>query len=297
MSKTIVKSALALNAHWFMNKLQEEPLADLKTCYPSGNDFVFEYSVDVVQAHIDALDTFLSDHDENFVLSDTVPKGSDLVIDSVLDVTFKKYNFNSVDFKRHLKPPNALNKKVVRGVDGRPEKAEYFIRDSEGVETLACTINFYFILDANGLMSRRSEHLSYELKAGGKTGPAVIKDKFYDLATPSDMAIVINERKQGRNAIIDEIKAVLLGTLSAANPSFTTEQVLALGVPFWDEQEENVQHFTELGTSDFKDSVAAIDLGTTAHDWLNEEVQPGLNLRDYLVAKLTYTATSNHPDA
>ena len=201
-------------------------------------------------------------------------------------------HINQVDFKRDLKSDVALQKELTRSADGRPLYAEYF---HDGV--LIAKIYFYFILDASGLITRRSEYLHYIKNDNSENSPIIIKDKTYNFASATDFSFVIKERQEGRQAIIDEIKAVLLLTLSNANPTFTVEQVIALGIPFFDEQDNNIKHFVELGTSEFKDALVAIDLVTTAHDWLNEEVAPSLNLRDYMVAKLTYTSASNHPDA
>lgn len=199
---------------------------------------------------------------------------------------------NQVDFKRDLQSDVALNKKLTRSVDGRPKVAEYFYND-----VLMAKIYFYFILDATGLITRRTEHLHYIKNDDSENSPITIKDKTYNFADPTDFAFVIKERQMGREAIIDEIKAVLLLTLSAANPTYTVEQVVGLGVPFFDEMDVAIKHFIDLGMPDFKDALLAIDLLTTDHDWLNIEVASDVDLRDYMVSKLTYTAVSNHPDA
>ena len=222
---------------------------------------------------------------------------------SPLDVSFYRVSYlvnednsdveiNQVDFKRDLQSDVALNKKLTRNVDGRPLVAEYFY----GVDLIA-KIYFYFILSSSGLIVRRTEHLHYIKNDATESPPITIKDKSYSFADPTDFAFVIKERQMGRGAIIDEIKAVLLLVLSAANPQSTVEEVVGMGVAFFDEMDTNIKHFIDLGLSDFKDALLAIDLTATDHEWLNVEVAQSVDLRDYMVSKLTYTAESNHPDA
>jgi hypothetical protein len=297
MTHEIVKTNLDLNTHWFLNEINKKPLTDFESCYPNGNDYIFKYKVPFLQSHTDALDNLLLQHDSDFSFpEDEKVLGKDLLIQSVLEERYKNYTFNSVDFKRHLVPSAALNKKVTKMADGRPEKAEYFL-DENGQKVLMATIFFYFILDVNGLVSRRSEHLQYEKKQGGKTQAAVIKDKNYDFSNPFDAATVLGERQDGRSSIIAEIKATLLGVLSVANPNLSVLQIVSLGILFFDEKDDLIKHFIELGTEEFKTDLENINLNTTTYTWLLLEVAPSFNLRDYMVSKLTYTAESNHPDA
>lgn len=299
MSDTITKTNLSLNNEWFLNEIKDNKLQDFECCYPNGNDFVFKYSAPVLQTHIEALDALLTNHDVNFSFDNQQELfGKDLIISKVLDDRFRGYHFNSVDFKRHLVPEVALNKKVTRREDGRPEKAEYFIKDGVNGDTLVATIYFYFDIDGgSGLLNRRSEHLVYKKKDGSNAPAAVIKDKFYDMQNQYDAAKMLEERRYGRELVIDEIKATLLGVLSAANPSLTTGQVIGLGVQFFNDKDNLIKNFIDLGTDEFKNDLAAIDLSVTTYTWILTEVSPGINLRDYMVNRLTYTATSNHPEA
>lgn len=227
------------------------------------------------------------------------PVGDDLLIEEVLENQFKKYKFNAVDFKRHLKPPNALDKRTYKRTDGRPEKAEYFIVRDDETEVLVATVYFYFIINPEGVVTRRTEHLKYKRKNGNETDPIVIKNKVYNLLNKEDFTLAIEESEKGRKHIISEIKGVLLGRLTEENPTLTPKQVKALGKPFFNEQKTNIENFIELADEDFRDAVLAIDLNTTPHDWLSVEVVPssGVTLKDYMVATLTYSAISNHPDA
>jgi hypothetical protein len=292
MTHEITKTDLSLNTHWFLNEINKKPLNDFESCYPNGNDFVFKYKVPVLQAHTDALNTLLLQHDSDFsFLEEQKVLGKDLLIQNNLEERFKTYNFNSVDFKRHLKPEIALNKKVTRREDGRPDKAEYFF-------DVAATINFYFIIDSDsGLVQRRTEELVYKKLDNTDSPKARIKDKIYDLNNSYDAAKVLEERRHGRALILDEIKATLLGVLSLANPNLTSTQVIGLGVQFFHDKEVLVNDFINLGTEDFKNDLANINLGTTTYTWLLVEISAGVNLRDYIVSRLTYTAETNHPEA
>lgn len=238
------------------------------------------------------------DLDENYEPPENSnPTGEDLEIEPILEERFKKRHFNAVDFKRHLKPPNALNKKTEMETDGRPKKAKYYRRNEDETETLVATIDYLFSLDSNtGLVKRRTEQLKYKKKNGNYTPAATIKDKFYDLTDMNELSVVIEERRQGRKFLTSEIKAMLLTVLSLANPTFSTAQVVGIGKVFFTEFKQVIDDFEQMGDESFKDDVAAINIAND-YTWLAIEIGPGVSLQDYIVDKLTYTAVSNHPEA
>ena len=235
------------------------------------------------------------------------PNGDELILAPLLDVKFRKLNYNSIDFKRHLLPTVALNKKVLKRTDGAPHKSEYYVKgvhlntdknstylDDEDV--LVAEIEFGYILgEDDKLQRRRTEYLRYR-RADKWTGDIIIKDKVFDLSDLNDFAIVIEEREQGRKSLISEIKSMLLGVLSATNPTLSTKEVIALGLPFFVFYKDAINAFTEMGDDTFRDALTATDLGTTPYSWLGVPIAPSVTLRDYMVAKLTYEAETDHPD-
>ena len=73
----------------------------------------------------------------------------------LINKQFQKLPLENIDFKRHMLPNIALNKKVTMLPNGRPDKAEYY----NGTDLVA-EIRFEFI-DSSGLMIDRKEYLYY----------------------------------------------------------------------------------------------------------------------------------------
>lgn len=210
-------------------------------------------------------------------------------IKDLVDANFDDLPANLVDFKRHLKPEVALEKSVVMRPDGRPDKSLYYYN-----EVLIAIIHFYFIVDMHGLLSRRTEHLHY-IKTDEAEGPAVtIKDKTYN---PDDIKFVIAEKEQARKGIVQDMEATILGVLTLAFPELTSEQVVEIGVTFSHALQQQRDDFVIYGLPYFKEAVAALDPADPGFEWLAVPL-PGVGtLQDYIVGKLTYASTSNHPDA
>jgi len=208
----------------------------------------------------------------------------DYKISSLVDNMYNDFPCNMIDFKRHLQPDKALNKKITMGAEGRPIKSEYF----NGSDKVAI-IYFTFQEDANsGLVTDRKEELVY-IKNDDTEGPRIlIKHKIYDLTTVGDGVLAMEERVMGRTTIINEMKATILAILQTNNPTFTTIQCIGLVKPFWDENDQELRDFIDLGTSGFKDAVVAVDLNTTSYTWLSYLAAPGVTTKDYIIGKLTY---------
>lgn len=202
---------------------------------------------------------------------------------------------NMVDFKRHLKPEIALNKKTYKHPDGRPNHSKYYYGD-----LLIAQINYYFVIDDNNMISRRTEYLHY-IDLNGELGPAIIiKDKYIDLTLPADAELAVLEREKSRHSMLASIKAVLLAVIQQYNPNLSSGECIEMGIPFWDDYLTEITHFEQLGTEEFKDALQALTLPSISYPWLSYEIDPintpGVTLRDYMVSKLTYISTSNHPD-
>lgn len=207
----------------------------------------------------------------------------DYKINSIISPEYEGFDIQTIDFKRHLQPSIALEKVIEKGSNGRPIKAEYFYSGAKYAE-----IQFTFTTDTDNLLLTRKESLYYVLPDDSLGLEIVIKNKTYDHSIAGDGEIVVKERIQTRQAIVDSSKLTVVDTLEN-NLSYSMAQVLAEIKPFWDDYQQERWDFIELGASDWKDAVAAIDLGTTSYTWLNEVIpNTSTNLRDYIVSQLSY---------
>lgn len=199
----------------------------------------------------------------------------------LIDDTFTSNNINTIDFKRHLKANEALVKKVVKDLSGRPVKAEYFHGD-----TLMAVIHFTFTVDTNNLLRGRTETLHY-IDLNNLEGPPIkIKSKTYDVNDPADLEDIVNERVMARKSIVSTLKGTLSGILQMAG--YTQSQSLSLGAALWDAQGSLINNFIEFGTEGWRNELINMSL-VAPFEWLAIPVdQNGTTIRDFIVARLTY---------
>ncbi len=195
---------------------------------------------------------------------------------------FEQLKLENIDFARHLKSDVALNKKVTKLPNGRPEKAEYY----NGTDLIA-VIEFDFTADTENLLQRRREWLKYYKTDGTTSAAILIKDKIFDSTDLVDGEAVIEERVKARTSIVSSMKAFLSGVLMQGLGQ-TLPQVIATIKPFWDEYKVERDDFIELGSPDWKDDLIAVDLGTTPHTWMAIDIGGGVTIRDYMVSRLSY---------
>ncbi len=195
---------------------------------------------------------------------------------------FEQLKLENIDFARHLRADVALNKKVSKLANGRPEKAEYY----DGTDLVA-VIEFDFTADAENLLQRRREWLKYYKTDDTTSDPILIKDKIFDPTDLVDGETVIEERVQARTSIVSSMKAFLSGVLMQGL-GMTLPQVITTIKPFWDEYKVERDDFIELGSPDWRDDLLAVDLATTPHTWMGIDVGGGVTIRDYMVSRLSY---------
>ena len=199
-----------------------------------------------------------------------------LVEDKFLDLPM-----HSLDFTIHLKPEFALSKDVDYEENGRPMLAHYSWMDRELAQ-----LRWTFTNQPNSyLMATRKEEVSY-VKLDGTMGEwFTIKNQVFDMSKPHHRNRVLEERKNGRAFILSDVKAVVLGTLQAYNPTMSEEEVVELGGAFWELHSAGLSSFLDTGS---KGIVTAIQNDATT-TWLSLVMSPpSTTIRDYLMAKLNY---------
>lgn len=212
---------------------------------------------------------------------------------SLVEEKFSNYHPSKIDFTIHLKPNVVLNKKVTMLRNGRPEKAEYFYLGEK-----ICEIKFEFEVNAFNFMIRRSEKLAY-VQGNGELGPFyLIKDKTFDMANFADKSEVVEERVDGRQYIMKEIKSVLndvLGLyyimLPPPEQKKTPEQLWQMAGEFWLNYSSDIDSWFNTATGDFKTKVSE----DTQFAFLNLIVPVQISqeaeaktVRQYIIDRLTY---------
>lgn len=190
---------------------------------------------------------------------------------------------HSLDFARHLKPDVALDKKTVKGDNGRPIRADYYC--PSGVKM--CEIYWDFTSNTDNIITEKLVYLRYVKNDDTFSDPILIKKKTYNLADLNDGELAFAERIEARDAIFRSLKAFASGVVMQA---FQVNQAAAIDMakPFFDEYDLAIRDFVELGHPEWKDSLTALDLTTTPYTFLAIPITSGVTLRDYIVTRLSY---------
>lgn len=202
------------------------------------------------------------------------------VID-IVDGQYDDYPVNLLDFKVHLRPDIALDKSLVRRQsDYRPEFAYY---SHDGVQY--ARRRFDFTLAPTGLMVTRDEYLAYYKTDGSLGTEFKIKTTTYDHTNIDDLGLAIEEQTKLRTDIVNHIKSMILGVVQTMNPTYNIHQIIAATLPFFNELTTERLDYVEIGSQDYAQAVAAVDLATTPHTYLAAPVAPGVTLKDYIILK------------
>lgn len=230
-----------------------------------------------------SLDALVAAHvyDANFGVATTI---KDFIIGNYTDPYYINQPFNLFDFKNMLLRECATSKKTYKLANGRPQKAEYYI---DGI--LVAVIYWTFTTTASNVVTNKKLELVYIRPDNSESDKILIKNKDFDPTDQSidDGALVMKERVDARNNILEGIKANLAGIIMAGLGKTMAETVVVIR-PFWDEYSSQRSDFIELGAENWRTEMAALDLGVTAHTWLGIELAPTYTVRDFIVEKLTY---------
>lgn len=207
----------------------------------------------------------------------------DLKIESLVDPVYDDMFFDHLDFTAHLQYDKYLQKSIIKAPDGRPIKAEY---KYGGV--LMAARYFTFTTDGDNLVTSRLEELVYIKKDDTETPRKVVKSKAYNPNDIQDGVLVMKERKQSREGILDEMKAFLGAYLQAALVQ-SLPYVILMTDPFWEQYSNKINTFVQSGSEGFKTCLENDDL-SAYNEWINLPVQadPLITVKDYIINKLTY---------
>lgn len=199
------------------------------------------------------------------------------------DRHFSDMPFNLFDFKTMLRRESVTNKTTTMLANGRPNTSSYWI---EGV--LMGKLYYIFTTDSDGFITNRTEELVYIGRDDTESERICIKNKSYDLTDTSitDASIVLSERRESRNTVLQSMKTIAGGTLKA-RLSLTMAEVAVLIEPFWAEYGTAKVDFIDIGGPGLLNGIIAMDVATTPYTWILEEVVPGVTIRDYMIATFT----------
>lgn len=213
-------------------------------------------------------------------------KNSDYRIAPHVDIDFIDERIHLVDFKRNLKANIALVKTTFRLPNGRPSHNEYFYNS-----LLMAKICFIFEVDANNLLTRRTEKLCYIKNDGSNGNEIIIKDKLYDMSNIADASIVVQERVSARQYIVNSLNIFILGVLRQYHPDKTQDECIIMMLPYWNENIDNRLMFIDLGLPDWKNSLIELDMNNlpSENQWLAYVIDAeGTTVRDYAYFTLNY---------
>jgi hypothetical protein len=203
---------------------------------------------------------------------------------SLVDQSVRDLSHNMIDFRRHLLPNISLIKKLTTKPDFRPDFADY---EHEGVKYARLKWTFVNIPNSAFMYSRKEE-IAYYLNDGTLGEYFTKKLDVYDMQNNAyDRITVINERKQSRISILDDIKTICISIIQALNPSFTEQDVYDNGGLFWSHFSASIDSYKETASNQFA-LVMANEQGEE-FNWLDTPLPGagGATLRQYIVAKVS----------
>jgi len=289
--KSIIKQG-SYNVSWVTEKLLSHPIKERFSHIQSLSDTTIFYFKSQVTSEIRALlEDLLEGHDPTFLKEGYSLLGKDLIIGEYLDSEVYMSAFNMIDFKRHLKPPLATQKKVCMNPDGRPSCAEYYLDGK-----LVAKIRFVFRNFPNStLLMKRAEVLTYPTDTGSESPFVILKCKSYDLTDQTDLVEVMQEKSIARSNIVTGAKGAMVGILSQAIPDISLQGVSELVQPMFTETAGLYDSFIELGSGGYRQWFIDVDVTDERWTWLAIDLGGGFTVRDFWIDRLTYQTLDTHP--
>ena len=279
------------NVSWVTEKILNHPIGEKFSHLQSLQDKTVFYFKDEVDSYTRALlEDLLEGHDPTYLVEGASLTGGDLIIGEYLDEEVFMSAFNMIDFKRHLKPPLATQKKVCMNPDGRPSCAEYYLDGK-----LVAQIRFVFRNFPNStLLMKRAEVLTYPTKTGGESPFVILKCKSFDLTDQTDLVEVMQEKSRARSNIVTGAKGAMVGILSQAMPELSLQGVSELVQPMFTETAGLYDSFIELGSGGYRQWFIDVDVNDERWSWLSIDLGGGFTVKDFWIDKLTYQTLDTH---
>jgi hypothetical protein len=224
-------------------------------------------------------------------LPEVAPKPKDVFrIYDLVDPRFVDLAPHLIDFRRHLKEGLSLQKDVVFAKNKRPLYANYTYVYGENPPIFVARLRWTFEDNAQGLMTRRVEEISYVQNGEGDVlGPYFTKldQSFNIVASEYHRAQVLQERVQARQAILEDVKLVVMNVLTTAMPDAPIQDVYNVGGAFWREHSNALDSFVQVSDQTFRD-VELPAASSVTYPWLEAEIAPSITLRAWIIDRLTY---------
>lgn len=195
---------------------------------------------------------------------------------------FKTYSPAKIDFTSHLKSGFNLEKRdVFMTKNGRPIQVIYYFQDVKIAE-----LTYAFEVDPLNFMTRRTVSLGYYAIDDVVHDRYIIEDMHFNGTIPYQHQKQLEERTQGRQFIIDSLRADIDRMLTAAitqNPT-ASGYLSAMINAFWVEYNPHLSAFINAGGTYLRSKFQ----NDSTYPFLNSKVAVGVTVRMYIVNKLTY---------
>lgn len=203
-----------------------------------------------------------------------------------------------------------LHKKLLPKVKGKPTSCEYYeekqfrvengnlVLDSNGnpiidYTNLVCKIVFELTYDSFGFIVQRKEKLYWYRENGD------ISEEYKDIGRIFDPTLDhearIQEGKERRGSIVDNLQLPILGLLKLAYPTKTAIEVLGIGRAFLAGYDQDFRDFinsslsvTDSNSPDFNKKVIYVKIRDSDEVWLDLAIPAiGTTIRQYLLNEFT----------
>ena len=195
---------------------------------------------------------------------------------------YRMYSPAKLDFTTHLKTGLNLEKRdVFMTKNGRPMRVVYYYQNTKIAE-----ITFVFEADGLNFMTRKVVSLGYYSIDDMVHDKYVIEDRSYSGLVPYQHQKQMEERTEGRQYIIDSLRADIdrmLTTAMTQNPT-ASASLSAMINAFWVEYNPHLAAFINAGGTYLRSKFQ----NDTTYPFLNSYVAPGVTVRMYIMDKLTY---------
>jgi hypothetical protein len=202
----------------------------------------------------------------------------ELRITSLLLGQYKFLHNSKIDFRKHLDENIQLNKDVIM-VNGRPDYAIYTY-DNINI----ARIRFVFEFDSIGFVSKRQEILGYYNTNDEIETEYVISEENFTNNSTYHLLKKMNESKQVRENVIDEIKTTVNGFLIQYYMPLgqTLSQIQTMASHLFSTYNDDINVWKEVGESDLSVNLT----NDTLYEWLDLEIAPSVTVREYIVSKI-----------
>lgn len=203
-----------------------------------------------------------------------------------------------------------LHKKLLPKVKGKPTSCEYYekkqirinngqvVYDASGnpiidYTNLVCKIVFELSYDVYGFIIQRKEKLYWAKEDGSFSTEYKDIGRIFDPVL--DHEARIQEGKERRGSIVDNIQLPIFGMLKMIFTNKTATELLLMGRDFLAKYDQDFRDFvnsslsvSDINSPDFNKKVIYVKIRDASETWLDSQVPTlGITIRQYLLNEFT----------